>query len=74
MEAKALLRQALPGAGHRLRDRENVVRRSQGSDENQLPQLLTRTGLFGSGLILRPVRFMRGQMRLCARVSAAKFT
>jgi hypothetical protein len=29
--------------------RENVVRGSQGSDENELPQLLTRTDLFGSG-------------------------
>jgi len=29
--------------------RENEVRRSQGSEENELPQLLTRTDLFGSG-------------------------
>src|SRR5580692_9799073 len=37
--------------------RKFEVRRSQGSDENELPQLLTRTDLFGSGWILRPVRF-----------------
>src|ERR1700677_4774724 len=28
------------GTGHRLQDRQKMVRRSQGSDENKLPQLL----------------------------------
>ena len=47
--AQAGFRRALPGQATGCGTREFVVRRSQGSDENELPQLLTRTDLFGSG-------------------------